>query len=449
VVVQSVEGFNVAAIANMQLPDAPPNTLILAATPLVCAGGIGGYQCSLTGSGVGEVVAGGVTILTDRALVSGYAPHLRTVARSGWQAPGEPEGVVFWHVWGGSARSAVSPEGRVVFSASLAGPGVDSSNWWGIWQKSGEGLVRVLRYGDTVQQAGATVAGFALPSGATVLAADGAGRVFTTALLAGPGIDFTNNAAVLCVGENGCVVVARAGAPVTGLPPGVVFQNSSFGLGARLGPAGHVALAARLEGPGVTTENDVAVMLWSPDTGTIARVCREGDLVGPYRVLTLSHTGVDVQVNGRGRVVFSATVLDSREEPDFATSRTAILTAAPGEAVRVVAVEGAPVAVGSEQVVLRTVRMGTAGSINDEGEVVFAAAIDPSTPLDEAVLHVRLCAPRTCPADRDGSGVLEVTDIFAFLVDWFADGADFDGDGGTGVNDIFAFLAAWFAGCPG
>ncbi len=56
-----------------------------------------------------------------------------------------------------------------------------------------------------------------------------------------------------------------------------------------------------------------------------------------------------------------------------------------------------------------------------------------------------------CYADYDklGDGV-QVTDIFAFLNDWFASStfADFGGDG-TGapdVNDIFDFLNAWFAG---
>lgn len=53
-----------------------------------------------------------------------------------------------------------------------------------------------------------------------------------------------------------------------------------------------------------------------------------------------------------------------------------------------------------------------------------------------------------CPADHDGNGLIEVIDIFAFLVDWF-DGscrADADG-GGLTVLDIFVFLEAWFSQC--
>jgi len=55
-----------------------------------------------------------------------------------------------------------------------------------------------------------------------------------------------------------------------------------------------------------------------------------------------------------------------------------------------------------------------------------------------------------CRTDFDGSGTINVQDIFDFLTAWF-DGerdADFNGSHAIEVQDIFAFLAAWFAGCP-
>ena len=67
--------------------------------------------------------------------------------------------------------------------------------------------------------------------------------------------------------------------------------------------------------------------------------------------------------------------------------------------------------------------------------------------LDDAIHYVGVL----CPADFDGNGVREVSDIFAFLSAWFANAAaaDFDGSGlPVAVPDIFAFLSAWFAGCP-
>lgn len=53
-----------------------------------------------------------------------------------------------------------------------------------------------------------------------------------------------------------------------------------------------------------------------------------------------------------------------------------------------------------------------------------------------------------CPADFDGDGSLDVSDIFAFLNAWFeGQGAAQQFGGAEGVPAIFAFLTAWFAGC--
>ncbi len=55
---------------------------------------------------------------------------------------------------------------------------------------------------------------------------------------------------------------------------------------------------------------------------------------------------------------------------------------------------------------------------------------------------------RTCFADFNCSGTLEVADIFAFLNAWFAGEAraDVTGDG-LSIQDVFQFLNLWFAGC--
>ncbi len=54
-----------------------------------------------------------------------------------------------------------------------------------------------------------------------------------------------------------------------------------------------------------------------------------------------------------------------------------------------------------------------------------------------------------CPADYNGSGTVNVQDIFDFLSGWFAGDirADFNGSGVINVQDIFDFLAGWFSGC--
>lgn len=54
---------------------------------------------------------------------------------------------------------------------------------------------------------------------------------------------------------------------------------------------------------------------------------------------------------------------------------------------------------------------------------------------------------RSCMADFNDDGVVNVTDVFAFLSAWFAGDADIDLSGVSSVPDVFAFLARWFAGC--
>lgn len=57
--------------------------------------------------------------------------------------------------------------------------------------------------------------------------------------------------------------------------------------------------------------------------------------------------------------------------------------------------------------------------------------------------------PAACAADFNGSGDVNVQDIFDYLAAWFTgtSAADYNGDGPVNVSDIFAFLSGWFAGC--
>lgn len=82
----------------------------------------------------------------------------------------------------------------------------------------------------------------------------------------------------------------------------------------------------------------------------------------------------------------------------------------------------------------------------DEGSYrVSVSNTCESVQSDAATLSV--ASP--CAADFDGSGGLDVTDIFSFLSAWYAGSTEAFFFGGTpGTAAIFAFLTAWFAGCP-
>jgi hypothetical protein len=50
-----------------------------------------------------------------------------------------------------------------------------------------------------------------------------------------------------------------------------------------------------------------------------------------------------------------------------------------------------------------------------------------------------------CPADLDGNGVVDVTDLLLLLGAWGTPDADITGDGITAVEDLLALLGAWGA----
>lgn len=70
-------------------------------------------------------------------------------------------------------------------------------------------------------------------------------------------------------------------------------------------------------------------------------------------------------------------------------------------------------------------------------------------------------APVGCVADHDGSGAVDVVDLFQYLDEWFATSgqvalpplpelaADTDRNDSVNVVDLFLFLDAWFAPCGG
>jgi len=67
--------------------------------------------------------------------------------------------------------------------------------------------------------------------------------------------------------------------------------------------------------------------------------------------------------------------------------------------------------------------------------------------LHHAALHLEefLGLP-ICPADLNGDGVVDATDLATLIASWGSPGADLDGDGETGASDLAALISAW-GGC--
>ncbi|MCB0354653.1 MAG: hypothetical protein KDD64_14050, partial [Bdellovibrionales bacterium] len=289
---QNGSEFTPTILGNTQLQDAPPGTLFLSTDPVVGPSGIVVYETTLYGPAVGTVNVNGVPINTNKALVVGEGADQRTLARSGYQVQTEPAGIAFSLIFGGSSRRGFNTSGDFAFSASMVGPGIFTSNNWGIWLKRGGELTRVARLSDPAPLLGATYGSFPLASGASFVKLADSGATIFTAMLLGGGATTSSNGTIIYAHDASQTLVARAGVDIPSLPPGVRIKNSSLGLGVKTSTQGHVAIAAQLEGTGVTSANDVAVFLWSPDEPQNLRlICREGDVLGEYRIKTLSPAG--------------------------------------------------------------------------------------------------------------------------------------------------------------
>lgn len=105
------------------------------------------------------------------------------------------------------------------------------------------------------------------------------------------------------------------------------------------------------------------------------------------------------------------------------------------------------------------IRFSSQGSMRElSGQFeVWYLANPPLGPTGGLVVHtVRFVATSSaCRADFDGSGTVDVADLFDFLDAWFVTqgqtgpglATDFDTDQTVTVDDLFGFLDAWFMGC--
>jgi len=224
----------------------------------------------------GSVIAMVASLLTAGS-VFGQGISFSTVALTGDAAPGTGAGVVYSDFARGS--SVLNGAGQTAFVAGLIGPGVDSTNDFGIWSEGGGSLGLVARDGDAAPGTGAGVvySGFGGPL------FNGAGQTAFFGGLTGPGVIFENNLGIWSEGGGSLGLVARDGDPAPDTAPGVVYggvPGVASGLGGTNGEfgfnsAGQTAFYGELIGPGVDGTNDVGI--WSEGSGSLGLVARTGD----------------------------------------------------------------------------------------------------------------------------------------------------------------------------
>ena len=414
--------------------------------------GLGACAGQIYGPAVGTVIANGVSITTDWCVWRTSADTRTLIARKGSPAPGTAPGVVFRTLPSSTAMPMVNGQGEIVFWGMVAGPGINSGNWTGLWRSTGAGVSLVARGGNpaTAAGTGVTFGGLtANSSDGTLWVMANGDAVFATGL-GGTGVTLANCTAVWKRSPtNGDTLIARAGVSNPALPSGTTLVRTMLPRAMKAAGDDHVMFTAQLSGTGVTTSND-DVLLRHTAAGGLQVLAREGTTIGSHILKSYVNNGADMQITASGFAAVPA--MFSPASNPSATPVLGVLGVSPSGVARVLAVQNHNIALSDGTFpVIGQLRIAPKSAISEDGRVAMAASFGSGTPRDEGVFVVTIDSgfvpPAPCLADYNNSGSVTSQDIFDFLTDWFLGNADFDQSGVTEVTDIFAYFSVYFAGC--
>jgi hypothetical protein len=280
----------------------------------------------------GTLSGSGVGSTNDRALWFGHPGVLAMLAREGMTAPGTT--VHFSNF--SDHEPALADNGLIMFDASLAGPDVGSTNNKGIWVGRPGSLGLVVRLGDAPPDLGGSVyiTSLLFTIGGAHYMTPG-GQTAKNFLLGGSGVTAANDVSIHAGGTGGLTLTARENSQAPDVPVSARFLDL-FNSAPVVNASGSIAFQARLAGTGVNVTNDWAIWRGQPSALTVA--VREGQSTfdaGAGIYFTFFNAPV---INSVGALAFSAGVGGAGVGTgnDFA-----IFTGPPG-AMALVAREGSP-----------------------------------------------------------------------------------------------------------
>ncbi len=316
------------------------------------------FQSWITGAGI----VGGIS----RGIWSDRSGSLAMVARSGTQAPGTPNGVMY----GGSFTTyVVNSSGQTAFLAIIGGSGVDATNNRGFWSEGSGSLALVARTGD---QAPGTPSGANFISFGTFLSLNDVGQTAFLGGLIGGGVNSTNNTGIWSNRSGSLDLVVRPGDEAPGTSSGVNFSSIRC-CGVALNNAGHIAFRADLSGSGVDATNNRGI--WSEGSGSLALVARTGDQAPglPSGVKFGGFAQSFVLLNNADHTAFSASLSGNGVD---STNNSGLWAGAPGSLALVARTgDHAP---GTPNGVVFGSIAGVRIGFNDAGQTAFRADLTGS-----------------------------------------------------------------------
>src|SRR5262245_47937748 len=264
----------------------------------------------------GTIFGDGIIPANNRVLWYGDADNWTIVARNGDPTPPGLPGLTLAIIT--NNYPALSPNGSISISSSLAGGGITTANDSAFWYGPTGSPSLIAQESTTLAPGGAVLSGsFNGLSVGNSIRTNNAGQVlFTSNLTGGDVVGTTNNFGVYLGSSSGITEVARKGNPIPGAPPlpdpsGPFMTPDSFGLfvngaGEALSTGTLVAGSA-----GGVTANDDKVVYTTVD-GALRLVARENDPVPGLTLVKYKPTGffnlATMSITNSGTVVFNATL---------------------------------------------------------------------------------------------------------------------------------------------
>lgn len=196
----------------------------------------------------------GITTM-DRGIWVGTPGSLQLLAGAGAPAPGIPD-TTFLTL---DAPRATG-NGQSAFTAALTGAGASQTLWTGA-----PGSINVAaRTGAPSPIPGLDYESNFARGTFQILAANNTGQLALHSVLAGAGVDTTNDKAVFVGTPDNLRPLLRTGAAAPGVPAATFTSETRF-LNFALGDGGHGAFVAQLQGTGIDATNDGGLWAGTPD----------------------------------------------------------------------------------------------------------------------------------------------------------------------------------------
>lgn len=224
--------------------------------------------------------------------------NYRTVALTGLPAPETALGVNYDTF----SNPRISNSGRVVFRASIFGPGVvPSQNDVGIFTINGEEESLVARSDEMPPGLVGNLEFNGSWLGVDGLFSTADGAVFHSRIT-GTGIGDDNNDGLFTKAGAGLDLLAVEGGAAPAAGAGVVLHEPRV---MAVNPAGNSVIRTKLLGTGVTTTNEMAI--YTMNSGEAQLIARKGDLVPTAAPgTTYSNLTDRIRINNAGTVAFTA-----------------------------------------------------------------------------------------------------------------------------------------------